>query len=257
MSDHSPHFSARDFIEYVCRTRDTRPEDFGIRPDVVVSYVGGLPTQVVRWGLARPAARLFHVAAWNSSEVTLLQGPVGAPQAAAVMEELNALGAKRVWVLGYAGSLKADYALGTVTGVSQAFSDEGTSRHYERTGWGIGNAALMERIRRVNPELPWVRGWTTDAIYRETPAKIRYFAELGCQVVDMEASCLFHVGHVLGLEVTAIMVISDELYHAWRPGFGLPEVEAGIHRAYGILTDVIGISGSRWDEPGHELSTSF
>jgi purine-nucleoside phosphorylase len=67
--------------------------------------------------------------------------------------------------------------------------------------------------------------WTTDAPFRETPQKIRQFQVAGVHAVDMEMAALFAVAHYRGCEVAALLLVSDECYHAtWKPGFGVPRL---------------------------------
>ncbi len=238
LSYHDPHFSAQHFIDYNCAQRQISPSDFGIRPDVVISYVGDFANQITHWELKPATVRHSRRQVFYNERLTLIPGPVGAPQAAIILEELKYLGAQRIWVLGYAGSLTPLFPLGTLVGVHRAYCDEGTSPHYGKYGWGISSQALAQCLSQRS-HLAWGEIWTTDAIYRETPVKIRYFTNLGCQLVDMETSCYFHVGQTLGLDVSALMVVSDELYHAWRPGFGLPSVVTGVESAYQLLSEAL------------------
>ncbi len=234
MNDH-PHFTASQFIRYLAAHLQVSPESFGVRPDVVISYLGQLPAIADQWGLSEAPAR-FHGMILCNDRLALMKGPVGAPAAANLLEELAALGAERIWVLGYAGSLDPHWSLGDVAWIARAWSDEGTSAQYGRSGWAEASPQLAARLRgAVGP----ASLWTTDAIYRETPRKIDHFHSIGCHLVDMETSCYFHIGEILGVHVAAVMVVTDELYHPWNPGFGSPPVLSGVAQAYGLIGGIL------------------
>lgn len=226
-----PHFTADQFVAYMARQNQVDPPAFGIRTDVLLTYVSHFAL-LDDWQFQEPQARLFPLPVLTGPAATVMRGPVGAPLAAATLEELKALGAQRIWVLGYAGSLDPRFQLGDVVVVDRALSDEGTSRHYHKDGW---SAPAPSSLAAFPKDLPRGSLWTTDAIYRETPQKISHFRDLGCHLVDMETSCYFHVGASLGLQVGALMVVSDELFHPWNPGFGSPPVVAGVRRAYDLF----------------------
>jgi purine-nucleoside phosphorylase len=50
-------------------------------------------------------------------------------------------------------------------------------------------------------------------------SKVRRMAAQGILAVDMEASALYIVGAMRGLRVASLFIVSDELFHPWRPGF--------------------------------------
>ncbi len=50
----------------------------------------------------------------------MMAGPIGALHAASIMEELKELGAERLWVLGYAGSLSPQFPLGALENLSRS-----------------------------------------------------------------------------------------------------------------------------------------
>ena len=62
--------------------------------------------------------------------------------------------------------------------------------------------------------------WTTDAIYRETPEKVKKHQRNGVLGVEMEGSALFTAARFRNVDAGAVMVVSDELSElSWRPGF--------------------------------------
>lgn len=231
-------------MEYLLKSLDTEPQMLGILPRVLLSYVSQQAWVADEWNLTRAPMQFLRDPVWSTGArgvpgFSMTRGPIGAPAATAVLEELACLGAREIWFLGYAGSLCEEWPIGTVVALDGAWSDEGTSRHYGREGLGLPDGDLLTVLRQRPPDLPAGTGWTTDAIYRETPEKIRAYQERGASLVDMEASAFFHVGASLGLRVAGLMVVSDELYHPWAPGFRDPRLLGGVRAAYARLYQVL------------------
>jgi uridine phosphorylase len=155
-----------------------------------------------------------------------LAGPLlGAPQGVIVLEKLMALGAQRLWVLGWCGSLQPDLRIGDLIIPITALSEEGTSAHYpvdeerRRTDPAL-NEYLGDALHRAH--LSFVAGpvWTTDAIYRETRAKVTDYRSKGILAVEMEMSALITVAAYRSAALAGVLVVSDELSSlAWRHGF--------------------------------------
>ncbi len=156
-----------------------------------------------------------------------LVGPfIGAPQAAMLMETLAAWGARRIIFFGWCGALAPSVQSGDVVVPCGAFVDEGTSR-----GYGCDTDRVRPFSSALQSELNaqlsrdgivcqegWV--WSTDAVFRETERKVCHYQTLGALVVEMELSVLYTVGRHLGIELAAVLVVSDELSTLqWRPGF--------------------------------------
>ena len=151
-------------------------------------------------------------------------GP-GSPYTAILVEELAALGAKRFLAVGIAGSLRPDLSPGSFVLCTRALRDEGTSYHYVAPGdFAYPSAPLTRRVRATlrRAKAPFTEGgsWTTDAAYRETVTEIRRYRARGLLTVEMEASALFTIARVRGLEAAALFVISDVLdERGWEPRF--------------------------------------
>lgn len=150
---------------------------------------------------------------------------IGAPVAAVVLEELIALGVREVVTVGVAGSLRPELLVGDVIVGEVAIRDEGVSHHYlPPEEPALADPWLSDRIEyalagaRLRPR----RGttWTIDAIYRETVAEARHFAEQGALCVEMEAAALFAIAAVRGVPLSAVLCISDSLAGAeWDPHY--------------------------------------
>jgi uridine phosphorylase len=183
--------------------------------------------------------RLFtsrlHVFSEPSRQTFSLVGPVvGAPYAVMLLETLIAWGAQRFIYIGWCGAIAPGVKAGDIVLPVAAAIDEGTSRHYSQEPSGYSHPATPAADEIRNAFLvagqPFHEGpvWTTDAIFMETPGKVRHYQQEGALAVDMELSALFTVGRVRGVEVGGILVVSDELSTlTWRPGFKDEHFEKG------------------------------
>ena len=171
-----------------------------------------------------------------------ISGPfLGAPHAVMAMEKLIVLGAKRIWVLGWCGSLQHELPVGHLLIPTGAVSEEGTSRHYP-----IGERAcqsdpglnhMLERALK-DRGLSFSKGevWTTDAPYRETLEKVRSYQARGILAVEMEFSALMTVALYRSAAMTGLLVVSDELFDLrWRPGFSNPLLKKASRAAGEVL----------------------
>lgn len=123
---------------------------------------------------------------------------VGAPLAGALLEEVIARGCRKFIACGAAGVLDKDIAVGHVLVPSAAIRDEGTSYHYlppdrEVRASPKGVAAIKRVLKKHGIAYVVSKTWTTDAFYRETPAKVRRRKAQGCLTVEMEAAAFFAV----------------------------------------------------------------
>ncbi|HET7011743.1 MAG TPA: nucleoside phosphorylase [Anaerolineales bacterium] len=123
---------------------------------------------------------------------------VGAPAAAAKLDEAIALGCDTFIAAGGCGVLDSSLPVGHVILPHLAVRDEGTSYHYLAPGREVAPSAralsALEEVL-VRSGQPYVVGktWTTDAPYRETPAKVARRKAEGCLAVEMEAAAFFAV----------------------------------------------------------------
>ncbi|NLH47363.1 MAG: nucleoside phosphorylase [Myxococcales bacterium] len=171
-------------------------------------------------------------------------GPfMGSPLAAGHGEELIALGARELVFFGLGGSLHPDVRLGDVLLVDAAYSDEGTSRHYRPVQrMFAADAPLAERLAahlaRRGIELKRGAGWTTDALYRETRAKVDAHRAAGRQIVEMELSALYCVAEYHGVAAAGIVVVSDELFgDDWRHGLFRPRCRRSVAATIAALAE--------------------
>ena len=141
-----------------------------------------------------------------------LAGPaLGAPQAAMLMENLIAAGAREFLVYGWAGALDAQVPLGSLWVVEKAFSAEGTAPHYlaqESFSWRP-SPWLRSLLQKIGPGQATVV--STDAPYRETPDFCRKWASLA-RLIDMETSALYALAHFYQVSMAVLLVVSDRVW---------------------------------------------
>ncbi len=109
--------------------------------------------------------------------VALFHPGVGAPLAAGLLEEVIALGCRKLIACGGAGVLDREIAAGHLVVPTSAVRDEGTSYHYlppgrEATPSAAGVAAIEATLGRRHVPYVLAKTWTTDGIYRETRGKM-------------------------------------------------------------------------------------
>lgn len=153
---------------------------------------------------------------YKDEKVMLLQAYVGAPGAAAQMDELTALGCRKFIACGGCGVLQKDIAVGHLIIPTAAVRDEGTSYHYVEPAREItANERIVKAIEKTLTEqsVPYIKAktWTTDAIYRETPAKIKQRKSEGCVTVEMETAAYIAVSQYNDVDFGQILYAGDSL----------------------------------------------
>jgi len=152
----------------------------------------------------------------RAGRVAVVHPGVGAPLAAAFLEEVIALGCRTVVAVGGAGALRPDLVLGHAIVVESAVRDEGTSFHYAAPARTIhADAAGVDVLRATLTEagVGYVVGrtWTTDGIYRETRERMKRRVEEGCVSVEMEAAAFIAVARYRGVAFAQLLYAGDSL----------------------------------------------
>ncbi|MEY3019636.1 MAG: hypothetical protein RLZZ272_620 [Actinomycetota bacterium] len=174
----------------------------------------------------------------DARAVGVLHPGVGAPLAAACLEEAIAAGARTVVAVGGAGALVPELALGHVVVPDAAVRDEGTSYHYlppSRTVEAdpeVLAATLAFLDARGVPHRA-APTWTTDALYRETPARVARRRAEGCVTVEMETAAFYAVARFRGITCIQLLYAADDLSgETWddRGWMGARDVRTSLFR---------------------------
>jgi purine-nucleoside phosphorylase len=163
---------------------------------------------------------------------------VGAPTTVMALERLVASGAKEILFLGFCGSLNPDIKILDAVCITEAFSEEGTSKHY------FSSETLFRASTRLKKEmetalqsrqLPYLCGTavSTDAPYRETQGWLENKMKKRIDVVDMEVSAVFAFAFYHRLQAAALLLVSDKLTSQGHTiGFHQPETEKRIEQYF-------------------------
>ena len=147
------------------------------------------------------------------------------------MDEMISLGVTRFISCGSAGLISDEFDSSHLLLVEDAIRDEGTSYQYLPAGEKAYTSPLLneqvkESLTRQGVPFDMGRIWSTDALYRETPARVARRKAQGAVAVDMECSALCAVAQRRGVSFTQLMYFSD---------FLLADVWSGFVPAYGDL----------------------
>ncbi len=154
--------------------------------------------------------------AYHDRRLAFFHPGVGGALAAGLLEEAIAYGCRKFIVCGGCGVLEKDIAVGHLIVVSGAVRDEGVSYHYLPPGREVqaqaaGVTALKSTLERRGVPYRVGKTWTTDAPYRETPARIAARRSEGCIVVEMEAASLLAVAQFRGVMLGQVLYGGDDL----------------------------------------------
>ena len=159
---------------------------------------------------------IYECVAANGKTVALLHILGGGPYAAGQIEKLHALGARKYIVCGGCGVLVKGSCSGQIYVPVSAVRDEGTSYHYVPPSREIRiNEEVLNNISDVlkQKKIPFsmVKTWTTDAMYRETKAKIESRKKEGCHVVEMECASFYAVAEYKQDLLGQLLYAGDDL----------------------------------------------
>ncbi len=170
----------------------------------------------------------------GESRIAVFQPGVGAPLAAALMEEVIARGCRKFIACGGAGVLDRSIEVGKILIPTTALRDEGTSYHYLAPSREVqADSSVIAIIENVlqerNMEYIKVKTWTTDAPYRETLEKVKMRKAEGCSAVEMEAAAFMSVAQFRQVQFGQLLyggdVVSDSSWdeRQWQSKKGVRE----------------------------------
>ena len=177
---------------------------------------GGASARQMQMGRSEAGDYPVYELDYGGRRLAVVSPGVGAPNAAARMEHMIALGCRKFIACGGAGTLDGKVAAGHLMVPDSAVRDEGTSFHYLKPSREV--APTARALAAIEAELDannhdYIRGktWTTDAVYRETRARMNRRRREGCVVVEMEAAAFFAVARFRRVECAELLYAGDSL----------------------------------------------
>lgn len=169
------------------------------------------------WGYTGPAA--------DGAPLTVQSTGMGGPSAAIVVEELIALGARRLVRVGTCGALAADLELGELIVADGALAEDGASRALGAAGAVPADAALAEALRAAAPDARSGLIVSADLFYDPDAGRPSRWRAAGALAVEMEAATLFAVAARHGVAAACVVAVSDLERDGERVRIGDEELE--------------------------------
>ena len=153
---------------------------------------------------------------YNGKRFALFLIGVGAPNAAADLEDIHAMGVKKFIIFGNCGVLDKNIEDCGIIIPNKALRDEGTSFHYKEPSRSIElNKKYMPEFKSILNDLgyKYTEGvtWTTDAFYRETRDIVNKRKKEGAITVEMESSAMQAVADFRNFELFIFFYAGDNL----------------------------------------------
>ncbi len=226
------YIEPRDLLERTLQNRKMKVDDLKLRETVIFSFIPEITRSLNKQlgVIEADGFPLLREKFYNPPSphypFSIFGSAVGAPYAVMLMEQLIVLGAKRFYFIGFCGGIGQEVKIGDLVIPTEVIREEGTSYHYFPGHVKVeGDAQMAEQVQKITAQFgrKAITGplWTTDALYRETMAKIERFREMGVLGVDMETSAVYAIAKYRQVKAVALHVVSDIVgREKWQTSFG-------------------------------------
>lgn len=221
-----------------------------VRPEgVLFCLERGLP-QRMRWRIPVERAGAMNADVYGVKKskgrvAVLTSFGGGSPMVMELAEELAVMGAKKMIVMTWGGTLQSDIKPGDIVVCNRAIRDEGASHHYlPPSKYVDANAALVNELvnalRGRGAQCMVGTTWTTDAPYRETREEVIQYQAEGVKTVEMESAGLFTVGKVRAVQTASVVIGMDSLASLrWQTPERLDGIMHSLEMVYAAAIDVL------------------
>jgi uridine phosphorylase len=169
----------------------------------------------------------------------------GSPMVMELAEELAAMGAQKMILMTWGGTLQTDLEPGDIVVCNRALRDDGASHHYLPHAKYIDADEslvneLVTAIERRGARCTVGATWTTDAPYRETREEILQYQSEGVKTVEMESAGLFTLGQVRAVRTASVVICMDSLATLrWQAPAHLDDIMRSLEIVYTAAIDVL------------------
>ena len=161
----------------------------------------------------------------NAGIPIIFVGPVlSGPWVAMALEELKVLGLKYAIGIGAYGSFSEKLQIDDLVLADNAVVSDGTSKEYTNDQYVAPSARLLDLTEKIfHSEKQGFKkacAWTTDALYRESVAKMKEWMKRGAECVNLETGTFYAVSKELGVEAIYFGFILDLIHTDKWTGWG-------------------------------------
>jgi DeoD family purine-nucleoside phosphorylase len=149
----------------------------------------------------------YSGAAADGDPLTVQATGMGGPSAAIVVEELVALGARRLVRIGTCGALVGDLSLGDLIAADAVLPADGTSAALGANGALTPDADLLARLIGAGARPATVA--SSDLFYDPRDGQAGAWIERGAIAVEMEAAAILRVAARRGVAAACVLGVSD------------------------------------------------
>ena len=143
----------------------------------------------------------------DGEPLTIQSTGMGGPSTAIVVEELIALGARRLVRIGTCGALAADLQLGALLAAAAVLPGDGTSVALGAKGRVLSDPELLERLTAAGARPATVA--STDLFYDPREESAVAWAGDGAVAVEMEAATIFTLAARHGIAAACVLGVTD------------------------------------------------
>lgn len=196
---------------------------------------------VVRAGAMN--ADVYRVKKTDVAVLTSFGG--GSPMVMELAEELAVMGAQKMILMTWGGTLQTDLEPGDIVVCNRALRDDGASHHYlPHEKYIDANESLVtelvDALEARGARCTVGATWTTDAPYRETREEVLQYQSEGVKTVEMESAGLFTVGQVRAVRTASVVICMDSLAALrWQTPASLDDIMRSLEIVYTAAIDVL------------------
>ena len=230
------------FSPFLAMARESTPATLHLRPHAPVAervLLPGDPGRALRlaqvlmdapkmlnhnrglWGYTGEAA--------DGEPLTIQSTGIGGPSAAIVVEELIALGARRLIRVGTCGALDGAAAIGSLLAADRVLSRDGASRALGAPDAIAPDEQLLAALRRHVAVSGTVV--TTDLFYDARAEVEAQWREAGALAVEMEAATVLAAAARRGVPAACVLLVSNAVRGEWLDTEALHAAELELGRA--------------------------
>ena len=187
---------------------------------------------------------LGYTGTYEGKSVSVQGTGMGCPGATIVFEELIQLGVKRLLRVGTCGGLQPDLSMGDLIVALSAVADDRTAdhlvggephcptAHWELIHGSVHAAKEMGQPMHVGPIV------SSDVFYNPDEGQYERWSKRGVLAVEMEASALFTVGALRGVQAGCLLTVSDIVVEGEFKRISDDDLRGAVDRMTKIALDV-------------------